>query len=158
MYLFARLDPDGDNADVQALGEHLPRRRLHHERHYQSRTGTHPGRQTRCENQEGSQVRLKIIYIRIALFINVLLSRLPLPENSEARRLSLQERTVFVCGFARDGSVTLDDLIEFFETNFEKVCNIRMRRGEGASEVIHGDIFTPEFWQSVDIVNGSNKL
>lgn len=81
-----------------------------------------------------------------------------MPENSEARRLSLQERTVFVCGFARDGSVTLDDLIEFFETNFEKVCNIRMRRGEGASEVIHGDIFTPEFWQSVDIVNGSNKL
>jgi hypothetical protein len=52
----------------------------------------------------------------------------PLPEFNDARRLVLQERTVYVTGFPREG-VTLDDLIDFFENNFEQVGGTRQHIG-----------------------------
>lgn len=50
----------------------------------------------------------------------------PCPEYNEARRISMQERTLFVWGFDK-GSTSLDDLIEYFEGNFPNVVNIRQR-------------------------------
>ena len=44
----------------------------------------------------------------------------PVPKFNDARRLQLQDRTVFVWGFPRD-NVSLDDLIDFFEGNYEQV-------------------------------------
>jgi len=49
----------------------------------------------------------------------------PIPEVTEARRISLQERTLFVWGF--DKTTSLDELIEYFENNFRNVVNIRQR-------------------------------
>jgi len=50
----------------------------------------------------------------------------PIPEINEARRISLQERTLFVWGFDKTAT-SLDDLIEYFENNFRNVVNIRQR-------------------------------
>jgi hypothetical protein len=50
----------------------------------------------------------------------------PIPEINEARRISLQERTLFVWGFDK-AATSLDDLIEYFENNFGNVVNIRQR-------------------------------
>jgi len=50
----------------------------------------------------------------------------PLPEMDEGKRLEVQERTLYVGGFARDHT-TLDDLLEFFEGGFDKVSNVFMR-------------------------------
>ena len=50
----------------------------------------------------------------------------PCPEYSEARRISMQERTLFIWGFDR-ATTSLDDLIEYFESNFQNVVNIRQR-------------------------------
>jgi len=50
----------------------------------------------------------------------------PIPEVNEARRISLQERTLFVWGFDKTAT-SLDDLIEYFENNFRNVVNIRQR-------------------------------
>lgn len=49
----------------------------------------------------------------------------PLPELNEARQIAVQERTFFVWGF--DRATSLDDLIEFFETEFPNVVNLRQR-------------------------------
>jgi len=46
--------------------------------------------------------------------------------ESEAKRIEVQERTVYVTGFDRN-ETTLDHLLEFFEGKFEKVTNVRMR-------------------------------
>lgn len=50
----------------------------------------------------------------------------PIPEFSDERKRILQDRTVYVGGFPKEG-VSLDDLIEFFENGFEKVIGVRMR-------------------------------
>jgi len=50
----------------------------------------------------------------------------PCPEYNEARRISMQDRTLFVWGFDR-ANTSLDDLIEYFEGNFQNVVNIRQR-------------------------------
>jgi len=50
----------------------------------------------------------------------------PIPEINEARRISMQERTLFVWGFDKTAT-SLDDLIEYFENNFRNVVNIRQR-------------------------------
>jgi len=51
----------------------------------------------------------------------------PPPDKSQAaERIQIQERTVYVTGFDRDGT-TLDHMLEFFEGKFEKVSNVRMR-------------------------------
>ena len=52
--------------------------------------------------------------------------RHPLPENTPERRLQIRGRTVLVRGLPRDDSVRLDDLIDFFENNFDDVVNMRM--------------------------------
>ena len=53
----------------------------------------------------------------------------PLPNTeSELEKIKLQEKTVYVGGFDRD-STTLDELLELFEGNFEKVVNVKMRYG-----------------------------
>jgi hypothetical protein len=44
-----------------------------------------------------------------------------LPKFNDARRIMLQERTLFVGGFPKE-NVTLDHLIEYFEGNFDQVC------------------------------------
>jgi len=44
----------------------------------------------------------------------------PVPEYSEARQKFIQERTVFVAGFPREG-ISMDQIIDFFENNFEQV-------------------------------------
>lgn len=50
----------------------------------------------------------------------------PLPEMDEGKRQEVQERTLYVGGFDRDRT-TLDELLEFFEGGFDKVCNVWMR-------------------------------
>ena len=40
----------------------------------------------------------------------------------------VESRTLFVAGFSR--FFTQDELINFFDINFEGVCNLRMRRRE----------------------------
>jgi len=50
----------------------------------------------------------------------------PIPELSEARRLSIQDRTLFVWGFDKT-TTSLDDLIDYFEGKFRNVVNIRQR-------------------------------
>jgi len=50
----------------------------------------------------------------------------PMPQLDEARRIAMQERTLFVWGFDKT-TTTLDDLIEYFENNFRNVVNIRQR-------------------------------
>jgi len=53
----------------------------------------------------------------------------PLPNTeSELEKIKIQEKTVYVGGFDRD-STTLDELLELFEGNFEKVVNVKMRYG-----------------------------
>jgi len=49
----------------------------------------------------------------------------PLPELNEARQIAVQERTLFVWGF--DRATSLDELIDFFETEFPNVVNMRQR-------------------------------
>ena len=51
---------------------------------------------------------------------------MPMPKYSEEWIKDVESRTLFVAGFAR--SVSQDELIDFFEKNFEGVCNMRMRR------------------------------
>lgn len=58
----------------------------------------------------------------------------PLPELNEARKLSEQERTIFVWGFDKT-TTSLDDLIEYFEENFENVANIRQRTIPGSDDL-----------------------
>ena len=53
--------------------------------------------------------------------------QLPPPVLDDSRRLSLREKTVFVAGFDKN-KTTLDELIEYFEKNFSRVCNVTMRR------------------------------
>lgn len=50
----------------------------------------------------------------------------PCPEYNEARRISMQDRTLFVWGFDK-ANTSLNDLIEYFEGNFQNVVNIRQR-------------------------------
>lgn len=50
----------------------------------------------------------------------------PLPKYTEEWIKDVESRSLFVAGFSR--SVTQDELINFFDRNFEGVCNMRMRR------------------------------
>ena len=51
----------------------------------------------------------------------------PVPIFDDARQIFLEERTVFVSGFPRE-NVTLDQLLDFFESQFEKVFLVIERR------------------------------
>jgi len=51
----------------------------------------------------------------------------PIPDmRDEVKRREIEDRSVYVGGFDRCNT-TLDDLLDFFEGQFEKVCNVRMR-------------------------------
>ena len=44
----------------------------------------------------------------------------PLPKYNDARRIALQQRTIFVGGFPRE-NVTVDHLMDYIEGNFDQV-------------------------------------
>lgn len=61
-------------------------------------------------------------------FVNRRIRRKPekqLPELTESRKMEVDERTLFISGFRKD--TTLDDILEYFEHQFEGVSNVRMR-------------------------------
>lgn len=73
--------------------------------------------------------------------------RKEMPEQSDARKIAIQERSVFVWGFDRE-TTTLDDLLDFFEGNFEGVGNVRQRtqpvtneEGEETGRKFMGSVF-----------------
>ena len=55
-----------------------------------------------------------------------------MPTYTEEWLRDVESRSLFIAGFSR--SVTQDELINFFDKNFEGVCNMRMRRRERDSE------------------------
>ena len=62
----------------------------------------------------------------------------PLPDMDEAKRLEIQERTLFVGGFDRK-KTTLDHLLELFEGTSDQVCNVRMRYHHQTMKVDQND-------------------
>ena len=55
----------------------------------------------------------------------------------------VESRTLFVAGFSR--FFTQDELINFFDKNFEGVCNMRMRRRERDPERDDVSMFCDSF-------------
>ena len=49
-----------------------------------------------------------------------------MPENTPERHLQIRDRTVLVRGLPPADSISIDDLIDYFENNFENVVNMRM--------------------------------
>lgn len=65
-----------------------------------------------------------------------------LPELTEARKLEIEDRTLFVSGFNKE-TTTLDDILEYFENKVEGVSNVRMRyqreeKLNPSGDTIHG--------------------